>query len=75
MPAFIDVLRSFRRASQGPLLCPHCGEGVKRVRAELGSKLETVLEGWVLPVRYKCDKCGYLGHFALERVDDSLEAD
>ncbi|HVH14952.1 MAG TPA: hypothetical protein VNA15_04455 [Candidatus Angelobacter sp.] len=58
MSALLDVLRSIRRGEQGSLSCPQCGSTVKRSRAPL--------EGWILPIRYVCDKCGYSGFLALE---------
>ncbi len=58
MASLLDVLRSIRRGARGPLGCPQCGEPVRRSRQPL--------EGWILPVRYMCDKCGYSGFLAME---------
>ena len=58
LSALLEVLRSIRRSEQGPLSCPQCGANVKRSRGPL--------EGWILPIRYVCDKCGYSGFLALE---------
>ncbi|TMI64070.1 hypothetical protein E6H12_03900 [Candidatus Bathyarchaeota archaeon] len=59
MSALLDVLRSIRKSGQGPLSCPQCGAAVKRSRAPL--------EGWILPIRYLCEECGYAGFLALEK--------
>src|SRR6266705_4062346 len=58
LSSILDVLRSIRRSTRGPLSCPQCRAAVKRSRAPL--------EGWILPTRYLCDKCGYSGFLALE---------
>ena len=48
-----------KRGQKNPLTCPVCGSGVRRTRSSL--------EGWVLPERYYCDACKYVGFLALER--------
>jgi predicted RNA-binding Zn-ribbon protein involved in translation (DUF1610 family) len=63
-----DVLRSIRRGSQGVLFCPKCGGAVRSSR-EPGrgyGLTPQALDGWVLPTKYVCNKCGYSGFIALE---------
>ena len=66
MASLIDVLRSIRRRAKGPLACPVCGEIVRRSRQPL--------EGWILPVRYMCGKCGYSGFLAMEEAESNQAA-
>src|SRR5437773_11957862 len=63
LSALLDVFRSIRRGVHGPLACPNCGASVKRSRAPL--------EGWILPTRYLCEKCGYSGFLALEEEPEN----
>ncbi len=61
-----EVLGSIRRGGRARLECPRCGDIVRRSR--------TPLEGWILPVRYVCDKCGYSGFLAVEEGHESEDA-
>ena len=48
-----------KRGQKSPLACPVCGSRVRKTRSQL--------EGWILPERYCCDDCKYIGFLALER--------
>lgn len=63
MSVILDVIKSIRRGDRNPLYCPNCGEMVKRSQAPL--------EGWILPIRYLCEKCGYSGFLALEEYSNN----
>ncbi len=67
MSAIFEVLGSIRKRTKNRLECPNCGEPVHRSRAPL--------EGWIMPVRYVCDKCGYSGFLAMEGEPVVEEAD
>jgi predicted RNA-binding Zn-ribbon protein involved in translation (DUF1610 family) len=58
MAVLIDVFKSMRRGKKAIPSCPQCGGLVRRSRAPL--------EGWILPVRYVCEKCGYSGFLTME---------
>lgn len=54
------VLKSLKRRS-GVLVCPKCGS--PKISGS------SPLDGWILPYKYRCPKCGYSGFLVLE-VDE-----
>ncbi|TMI67116.1 hypothetical protein E6H16_04325 [Candidatus Bathyarchaeota archaeon] len=63
-----EVLGMMKRGQKSPLTCPVCGSRVRRTRSQL--------EGWILPEKYYCDACKYIGFIALERdPEEEDEAD
>src|SRR5690348_14418321 len=54
-----EVLKMMKQGQRNPLTCPVCGSSVRRTRSQL--------DGWVLPERYYCESCNYVGFVALDR--------
>lgn len=64
MGKFGDILRGLRWVSPSKnkiLLCPRCGS--QNIR------LSSKFDAWLMPRRYVCDDCGYIGPIILE-VDE-----
>lgn len=64
MEKFGDILKRLRWVSPGKnkiLLCPRCGS--RSIR------LSSKFDAWLMPKRYVCEDCGYIGPIILE-VDE-----
>ena len=58
MSSLYEVIRSIKRGTRARLSCPRCGKPVIKSKGPL--------EGWILPPRYLCMRCGYSGFVVLE---------
>jgi predicted RNA-binding Zn-ribbon protein involved in translation (DUF1610 family) len=53
-----ELIKNLKRRKPAVTVCPKCGG--KRIRKS------GPLNGWILPMRYVCDDCGYSGYIIIE---------
>jgi transposase-like protein len=58
MNGLLETIRSLKRGRHDLRVCPRCGS----------TRIHSVgmFSGWILPDRYVCDNCGYMGFLFLE---------
>ncbi len=60
-----DIFKTLKHSKPSAKFCPKCGS------PEL--KLSSSMDYWLLPQKYMCDKCGYIGSVYMELEKEEKE--
>lgn len=56
-------MKNLKRSGSASLACPVCGS--------VKIKMQGSLSGWLLPPKYACGECGYVGQIVLELEEEN----
>ena len=62
---FRDVFKTMKHKKPSPIFCPKC--------CSPDIRLSSSLDNWLIPQKYICEKCGYVGSVVMEIEEDNEE--